>query len=93
MLYHILGKTVQIFAMQQPEGVPGSVFEFRGDKSLEQIGLKEKFYFQAPDKFYLDPQILPQDEKMPRKGVYQLLLSLYLQKSILHGELVHQWTL
>jgi hypothetical protein len=92
MQYDILGKTVEIFAMQRPKGLPGTLFEFQGDKSLEQIGLKEKFYFQAPDNFYLEPSTLPQGKTIQKKGIYQLLLSLYLQKSIRCGELVHQGT-
>jgi hypothetical protein len=90
MQYHILGKTVEIYAMQKPEGLPGSVFEFHGDKTLEEIGLKETFYFQAPDSFFLDSSASPKNQKITKKGVYQLLLSLYLQKSISQGQLVPQ---
>ncbi len=90
MQYHILGKTVEIYAMQKPEGLPGSVFEFRGDKTLEDIGLKETFYFQAPDSFYVDTAPWPKQHQSTKRGVYQLLLSLYLQKSISQGQLVPQ---
>ena len=89
MQYHILGKTIEIFAMQKPEGLPGSIFEFRGNKALESIGLKERFYFQAPDKFSLDPA-QGEEDKHPKKGIYQLLLSLCLRASISNGQLVQQ---
>ena len=92
MQYHILGKTVEIYAMQQSSHLSKGVFEFQGNKALEEIGLREKFYFKAPDRFSLDPS-LASEGKASQKGVYQRLLGLYLQKSIHYGQLVHQWTL
>ena len=93
MQYHILGKTVEIFSMQKPVGTKGNIFEFHGNKALEDIGLTEKFYFQAPDKFSLGPAGEPIDQKPARKGIYKELLGIYLLKSIQYGKLVAQGTL
>jgi hypothetical protein len=90
MRYHILCKTVEIFSMKKPEGTKGNIFEFHGSKALEEIGLREKFYFQAPDKFSLSPAGEQNDSKPAKKGIYKELLGIYLQKSIQFGELVAQ---
>jgi hypothetical protein len=93
MQYHILGKTVEIFSMQKPLGTKGNIFEFHGSKALEEIGLREKFYFQAPDRFSLVAPEDIKDQKPGRKGIYKELLGIYLLKSIQYGKLVAQGTL
>jgi hypothetical protein len=75
--------------MQRPFAKSG-LFEFHGSKTLEDIGLSEKFFFEAPDKFSLDPRESKTGRVQTVKGIYQQLLALYLKKSIQMGELVSQ---
>jgi hypothetical protein len=89
MQYHILSKTVEIFSMQQPKAKNG-LFEFSGSKSLEEIGLSERFLFEAPDHFALYSSDNKREQIPPKKGVYQTLLALYLKKSIQAGCLISQ---
>ncbi|HTQ28461.1 MAG TPA: hypothetical protein VMI35_10045 [Puia sp.] len=93
MQYHILNKTIEIFSMKKPEGARGNLFEFHGNKALEEIGLREKFYFKAPDQFSLNPTEEIDPAKAGRKGIYKELLGIYLLKSIQYGELVAQGSL
>ena len=43
MDYFVLGKSITIDSMQKPKGDLGSVFEFAGNNSLNEIGLNQKF--------------------------------------------------
>lgn len=93
MVYHVGGKKIEISSIKRPWGNHLGIFEVKGNKALESIGLKEKFYFQTPNKFAFD---LPENICLPIENesanVHQELLSWHLQKSIDYGMLVSQYS-
>lgn len=91
MKYYVLGKEVEIISMKKPAIPQGAIFEVIGSKSLEEIGLKEKFYFLSPLGFCLKDECPESYLEMEEGTLHQQLLGLFLQKSILKGELVSQF--
>src|ERR1700676_4225548 len=92
MVYHVGGKKIEISSIKRPLGNHLGVFEVEGNKALESIGLKEKFYFQTPNKFAFEfPESISLPIENESANVHQELLSWHLQKSIDYGMLVNQY--
>jgi hypothetical protein len=92
MDYMVLGKFITIDSMQKPNGNFGSVFEFTGDNSLEEIGLSQKFWFRCNYGF---SNVLPisdnQTEIVAPQNDYQRILSVFLEKCIRNSRLTGQF--
>lgn len=88
----ILGKFITIDSMQKPKGTFGSVFEFTGDNSLEEIGLSKTFWFRCNYGF---SNVLPissnQTEIVAPQNDYQRVLSVFLEKCIRNRRLTGQF--
>lgn len=92
MDYFVLGKLITIDSMQKPEGDLGSVFEFLGNNSLNEIGLNQKFWFRCNYGFSNEiPVSTDQDEFAPPSNDYQEVLSTILEKCISDGKLTNQF--
>jgi hypothetical protein len=96
MIYHVLGKPILIDSMHKPEGGSGSVFEFTGSDSLNEIGLNEKFWFKCNSYSYGGfSNELPisdnQTEIVDPNNDFQLVLAIFLKKCISNGRLTGQF--
>jgi len=91
MNYSLFGISVQIDDFKKPQGY-GSMFEDNGTESLKSIGLENKFYFQAPNKFSLE---LPTNDGaqiyIEAANDEQQLLAIFLMIAIRKGELMDQY--
>ncbi|TDW99736.1 hypothetical protein [Dinghuibacter silviterrae] len=88
MEYMIFGHTVEIESFEKKMG---SVFEVKASGSIEEIGLPRQFLFQAPDKISTEVSeygLLPEGQNTPEQGI----LADFLLRSIVHGELVEQFS-
>jgi hypothetical protein len=92
MDYHVLGKEISIYTMEKPKGGFGSVFEFTGSDSLNEIGLNQKFWFKYNHGF---SNALPisenQTELVYPKDDYQRVLAIFLEKCIRNQRLTNQY--
>lgn len=95
MLYHVLGKQIEIEAMKKPAGGHGSIFEFTGDgAALKSIGLEETFFYStAFNGRYSNELSIYTDtcDLCEARNEYQRVLSYFLYKSIYNGELTDQF--
>ena len=91
MIYHVLGKEIEIYSFEKPIGGWGSNFEVTGNKALNEIGLNEKFWFRAPYYFSNVAPIENVTNENDPKNDYQCVLAIFLHKSIVHGELTDQF--
>ena len=92
MIYYVLGKPISIAKMQKPNDHCGSVFEFTGDDSLNEIGLNQTFYFKCKHGFSNElPVSYNQTEIEEPKNLHQYVLSIFLEKCIWNGELTGQF--
>jgi len=94
MLYHVLGKEIEITDMTKPANY-GSIYEFNGDNNaLEEIGLKRKFFYTTAGIGRFTNELLPQTDTCDLwepKNPFQYVLSIFLCKSILNGKLTNQF--
>ncbi|MBI3720283.1 MAG: hypothetical protein HY252_17020 [Sphingobacteriales bacterium] len=92
MNYLVLGKSVSIDTMQKPKGGFGSVFEFTGSDSLNEIGLNQKFWFRCNHGFSNElPVSQNQTEIISPQNDYQRVLSIFLEKCIRNRRLTGQY--
>ena len=96
MIYYVLGKPILINSMQKPQGGFGSVFEFTGNDSLNEIGLNQKFWFKCNSYSYGGfsnelPIDLNQTEITDPKNYFQVVLAIFLRKCIINGRLTGQF--
>ena len=95
MLYHVLGKPIEIRSMKKPAGGYGSIFEFTGDaEALESIGLDGTFFYCATTNGRYTTELHPHTDtsnlREPQND-YQRVLSYFLYKSIYNGKLTDQF--
>lgn len=96
MLYHILGKEIEIHKMEKPAGGYGSIFEVFGNDTLKDIGLDNKFYYCATNggrfSLRLPERSLNMNYELNEvQNHSQYLLSIFLRKSIFNGRLTNQY--
>ncbi len=91
MNYSVLGKPISIKSMQKPTGGFGSLFEFSGS-GLNEIGLTEIFWFRSNHGFSNElPVSENQTEIVYPQNDYQKVLSVFLEKCIINGQLTGQY--
>jgi hypothetical protein len=78
--------------MGKSKGGFGSVFEFTGNESLNEIGLNQKFWFKSKHGFSNELPISEnQTEITEPKNYHQVVLSIFLEKCIWNQRLVGQF--
>ncbi|RFM25714.1 hypothetical protein DXN05_23680 [Deminuibacter soli] len=84
-----MGVDIVLKSIALPVAGNNSVYEFTGSSSLREIGLAEKFYFQAPDKFAVMLSSFGFHTSLkPTQQPHQRALAAYLCRSIELGRLV-----